>query len=47
MSTIIRMRRTLAAVFFIVSVVFVYRSFYGMRIGARVETPGAAGKAIL
>jgi hypothetical protein len=26
--------RMLAAVFFAVSVVFVYRSFYGMRIGA-------------
>jgi K(+)-stimulated pyrophosphate-energized sodium pump len=27
--------RTLAAVFFLVAVVFVWRSFYGMRIGAR------------
>jgi K(+)-stimulated pyrophosphate-energized sodium pump len=26
--------RTLAAVFFAVSLVFVWRSFYGMRIGA-------------
>ncbi len=33
--------RTLAALFFAVSVVFVWRSFYKMRIGAR---PGGAGK---
>jgi K(+)-stimulated pyrophosphate-energized sodium pump len=27
----------LAAVFFVISLAFVYRSFYGMRIGAEVK----------
>jgi len=31
----------LAAIFFAVSVVFVWRSFYGMRIGAQREAQGA------
>jgi K(+)-stimulated pyrophosphate-energized sodium pump len=34
--------RVLAAVFFLISVVFVWRSFYGMRIGNLKEEPAAA-----
>ncbi|MPY89191.1 MAG: sodium-translocating pyrophosphatase [Luteitalea sp.] len=34
--------RLLAAAFFLVSVFFVWRSFYGMRIGAQMESTGAA-----
>jgi len=34
--------RILALVFFVVSFAFVYRSFYGMRIGAEVKGHGAA-----
>jgi K(+)-stimulated pyrophosphate-energized sodium pump len=34
----------LAAVFLAVALVFVYRSFYGMRIGRRAEVAGAPGR---
>jgi K(+)-stimulated pyrophosphate-energized sodium pump len=37
--------RSLAAVFFAVSVVFVWRSFYGMRIQASSTPPGAGAPA--
>ena len=30
--------RMIAAVFFVLSLVFVYRSFYGMRIGSAAES---------
>ncbi len=35
----------LAGVFLAVSIVFVWRSFYGMRIGSAVAEPAAAAKA--
>jgi K(+)-stimulated pyrophosphate-energized sodium pump len=37
--------RLLAAAFFLVSVFFVWRSFYGMRIGAQMEASAAAAEA--
>ncbi len=35
----------LSAIFFAVAVVFVWRSFYGMRIGAVLRSGGASGAA--
>jgi K(+)-stimulated pyrophosphate-energized sodium pump len=35
----------LALVFFLISVTFVYRSFYGMRIGSELPAPKAAHAA--
>jgi K(+)-stimulated pyrophosphate-energized sodium pump len=35
----------LSAIFFAISVVFVWRSFYGMRIGAAIRSGGASGTA--
>ena len=39
------MPTVLAAIFFGISLVFVYRSFYGMRINSSVEADGGAPKA--
>jgi K(+)-stimulated pyrophosphate-energized sodium pump len=35
----------LALVFFLVSIAFVYRSFYGMRIGTEIQARGARASA--